>query len=126
MIGLMGQTGGAHHGVDYVELMVTDMDLAKRFYGGAFGWTFNDYGPGYTGYVDGARGDREAGGLRLVDAVTPGGPLVVLFSRDLEATRASVREAGGTVVADIFEFPGGRRFELEDPFGTRLGVWTPR
>ncbi|MCA9607104.1 MAG: VOC family protein [Myxococcales bacterium] len=122
----MTDTAGAHHGIDYVELMVTDMDLAKRFYGRAFGWTFHEYGPGYTGYVDGARGDREAGGLRLVDEVAPGGPLVILYSSDIEASAAAVREAGGTIVADIFEFPGGRRFELEDPFGTRLGVWTPR
>lgn len=121
----MTHSSGAHHGIDYVELSVTDMDLARRFYGRAFGWRFNDYGPGYAGYVDGARGEREAGGLRLVDAVTPGGPLVILFSEDLEATREAVRAAGGAIVADIFEFPGGRRFELEDPFGTRLGVWTP-
>ena len=65
---------GSHHGIDYIELSVTDIDVAKRFYGEAFGWTFQDYGPAYCGFVDGARGDREAGGLRLVDAVSPGGP----------------------------------------------------
>ncbi|MBX3273787.1 MAG: VOC family protein [Sandaracinaceae bacterium] len=121
----MADTSGQHHGIDYVELSVTDMEAAKRFYGAAFGWSFNDYGPGYAGYVDGARGAREAGGLRLVDAVAPGGPLVILFSRDLEASRDAARAAGAAIVADIFEFPGGRRFELEDPFGTRLGVWSP-
>lgn len=114
---------GVHHGIDYIELGVTDMDRAKRFYGEAFGWTFNDYAPGYVGFVDGARGDREAGGLSLADEVRPGGPLVVLFSGDLEASLASVRAAGGAIVKEIFDFPGGRRFELEDPFGTRLAVW---
>lgn len=116
---------GTHHGIDYIELSVTDLDGAKRFYGDAFGWTFNDYGPEYAGYVDGARGEREAGGFRLVSEVSSGGPLVVLFSSDLEASEAAVRQAGGRIVAEIFSFPGGRRFELEDPFGNRLALWTP-
>ncbi|MGE0791848.1 MAG: VOC family protein [Sandaracinaceae bacterium] len=119
----MADTNGAHHGIDYIELSVTDMDRAKAFYGAAFGWTFNAYGPAYTGFVDGARGDREAGGLRLADEVTSGGPLVVLFSDDIEATEAAVREAGGKVVVPIAPFPGGRRFEFQDPSGNRLGVW---
>ena len=52
---------GAHHGIDYIEIPVLDMEAAKAFYGAAFGWRFNAYGPDYTGIVDGARGEREAG-----------------------------------------------------------------
>lgn len=115
---------GTHHGIDYIELSVTDMDAAKRFYGSAFGWTFNDYGPEYVGFVDGARGEREAGGLRRADAVSTGGPLVILYSNDLEASEAAVREAGGTVTEGIYPFPGGRRFELLDPSGNALAVWS--
>ncbi|RZO46323.1 MAG: VOC family protein [Sandaracinaceae bacterium] len=114
---------GAHHGIDYIEIPVLDMEAAKAFYGAAFGWRFNAYGPDYTGIVDGARGEREAGGLRRVDEVVTGGPLVILYSDDLEASEAAVREAGGEIVAPIFAFPGGRRFELLDPSGHRLGVW---
>ncbi len=114
---------GAHHGIDYIEIPVLDMEAAKAFYGAAFGWRFNAYGPDYTGIVDGARGEREAGGLRRVDEVVTGGPLVILYSDDIEASEAAVREAGGEVVAPIFAFPGGRRFELLDPAGHRLGVW---
>ena len=55
--------------------------------------------------------------------MTLGGPLVVLFSKDLEATRASVEAAGGAVVREIFEFPGGRRFHFTDPSGNELAVW---
>lgn len=118
------QGSGFHHGVDYIEISVTDMARAKSFYGEAFGWRFNDYGPSYAGYVDGARGEREAGGLTVAESVSTGGPLVVLFSSDIEATLASVQAAGGEIVKPIFEFPGGRRFELLDPSGNRLGVWT--
>ena len=38
-----------HHAIDYVELTVTDLEQAKRFYSEAFGWRFNDYGPEYAG-----------------------------------------------------------------------------
>jgi hypothetical protein len=38
-----------HHAIDYVELTVTDLEQAKRFYTQAFGWRFNDYGPEYAG-----------------------------------------------------------------------------
>ncbi len=115
---------GTHHAVDYVELHATDLEASKRFYAAAFGWRFTDYGPGYAGFVDGARGEREAGGIAKVDAVTSGGPLIVIYSADLDATLAAVRDAGGEIVAPIFDFPGGRRFEFVDPAGLRLGVWT--
>ena len=119
----MAQGNGAHHGIDYIELTVTDMSRAKAFYTRAFGWSITDYGPAYAGFVDHARGEREAGGLRLDDGVTPGGPLVLLYSEDLEASEKAVRAASGTIDKPIFDFPGGRRFELSDPFGNRLGVW---
>ena len=59
--------------IDYVELPVADVAAAKRFYGEVFGWSFEDYGPGYASFHDG----RLAGGFRQVDAgetVRPGGP----------------------------------------------------
>jgi predicted enzyme related to lactoylglutathione lyase len=119
------QAQGAHHGIDYIELSATDLGRSKSFYASAFGWTFADYGPDYCGFVDHARGEREAGGVRRVEEVAPGGPLVVLFSDDLEASERAVRDAGGTITAPIYDFPGGRRFELTDPDGTRLAVWSP-
>ncbi len=112
-----------HHGIDYVELTVTDVAAAKNFYSGAFGWTFNEYGPDYAGIV---HGGREVGGLRKDAAVRAGGPLVVLYSRELDATLAAVRAAGGRIVAEPYEFPGGRRFQFADPSGNELAVWSER
>src|SRR5690606_26803646 len=108
---------------DYVEITVTDVAAAKRFYGEAFGWRFNDYGPDYAG-IQGE--GREVGGFRRDDAVRPGGPLVVLYSDDLERTLARVRGAGGRVVAEPYAFPGGRRFHFADPSGNELAVWSDR
>jgi predicted enzyme related to lactoylglutathione lyase len=110
-----------HHAIDYIEFTVTDLAQAKRFYTAAFGWAFNDYGPSYAGIHK--EGGGEVGGLCEGPEVRTGGPLVVLFSNDLEATLANVQQAGGRITKDPFEFPGGRRFHFTDPSGNELGVW---
>lgn len=112
-----------HHHIDYIELAVLDVGAAKDFYAAAFGWAFTDYGPEYAGIRDGAIDGGEIGGLRRDENVRPGGPLVLLFSDDLDASVASVVSAGGTIVSDPYEFPGGRRFHFADPSGNELGVW---
>lgn len=114
--------GHDHHAIDYIEITVTDIASAKAFYSKAFGWQFNDYGPAYAGIK---RGDKEAGGLCVGDSVTGGGPLVILYSNDLEATVKATRDAGGTIVKEPYAFPGGRRFHFRDPSGNELAVWTP-
>jgi len=118
-------TSPLHHSIDYVELVVTDLDVAKRFFTAAFGWSFNDYGPGYAGIAS-PRGDSsEVGGLLLADEPRPvGGPLVLLYSDDLDATMDAIAAAGGTILQQPYEFPGGRRLHFADPTGNELGVWS--
>ncbi len=116
-----------HHAIDYVELPAPDLAAATAFYGGAFGWAFTDYGPpGAPAYVgiQAPDGDGEVGGLDPQGTPGRGGPLVQLYSDDLDATRDAVVAAGGTVVVDVFAFPGGRRFHFTDPAGNELGVWS--
>jgi uncharacterized protein len=112
---------GIHHTIDYIELTVSDLAAAKRFYAAAFGWEFNDYGPEYAG-IKGAKG--EVGGLQQGQGAKRGGPLVILYSNDLEKSVAAVRSAGGEIVREPFAFPGGRRFHFTDPSGNELGVWS--
>jgi predicted enzyme related to lactoylglutathione lyase len=112
-----------HHAVDYIEIPVVDVTAAKKFYGSAFGWAFKDYGPEYAGIQDPARDGAEVGGLAKTDAVRAGGPLVLLFSDDLDASVEAVVAAGGRITSDPYEFPGGRRFHFSDPSGNELGVW---
>ncbi|MFF5262777.1 VOC family protein [Actinomadura viridis] len=113
-----------HHAIDYVELTVTDLEQAKRFYTEAFGWRFNDYGPAYAGIrcAEG-EGAPEVGGLRAGRDSKAGGPLVLLYSTDLDQSVEAVENAGGLVVNGPYEFPGGRRFHFTDPSGNELGVW---
>ena len=110
------------HASDYIEISATDMDRARRFYESAFGWTFNEYGPDYMGIRK--AGGGEAGGICRADEVIGGGPLVVLYSADLDATLQLVRQAEGRIVKEPFAFPGGRRFQFQDPSGNELAVWS--
>ncbi|MFT4296788.1 MAG: VOC family protein [Micropruina sp.] len=110
-----------HHAIDYVELNAPDLAAARRFYGAAFGWEFNDYGPDYAG-IRGPEPDAESGGL------TPDGPanpLVILYSDDVDTSLRAVVDAGGTILTGPYDFPGGRRFHFSDPAGNELAVWGP-
>jgi predicted enzyme related to lactoylglutathione lyase len=119
-------TIGSHAAVpadaDYVEFTVHDIARAKAFYQAVFGWTFTDYGPAYASFDDG----RVGGGLTTDGTPHPGGPLVVFYAADLDATLAKVKAAGGTVVKPPFAFPGGRRFHFTDPDGTEVAVWSQK
>ena len=106
--------------IDYVEFPGTDLPATKRFYGAAFGWTFQDYGPSYAAF----EGQGADGGFSGDAAEAPIKPLVILYAHDLEAMEARVRAAGGAVTKAIFSFPGGRRFHFTDPSGNELAVWS--
>ncbi len=110
-----------HDQIQYIEFLSSDLARIKAFYTASFGWSFTDYGPEYTGfegqYVDGGftKGTPSKGSI-----------LPILYSSDLENTKASVEKAGGAIVKDIFTFPGGRRFHFADPDGNELAVWTDK
>ncbi len=120
----MANSDHIHHDIEYIELTVTDMDEARRFYSGAFDWQFTDYGPEYAGIEK--PGGGEAGGLRLETEGPVVPPLIIMYSSDLESTLARVQDAGGTITQEIFSFPGGRRFHFKDPSGNELAVWSDR
>ncbi len=114
--------GPKHHVISYIEFGVADLAAARDFYTAAFGWEFNDYGPAYSG-IRSPDGEGEIGGLAAGSASGGDGPLVLLFSEDLDATVEAVRNAGGTIATGPYDFPGGRRFEFVDPSGNRMGVF---
>jgi uncharacterized protein len=106
--------------IDYLELPATNVGEAKRFYAEVFGWGFEDYGPDYTCFQDG----RLSGAFYAAPAVTPGGPLIVIYAADLDAVESKVTAAGGVISKPTFEFPGGKRFHFVDPGGCELAVWS--
>ena len=120
-----GDTGVQHtdQKIDYVEFPADDFDSIQTFYERAFGWSFTDFGPEYRSFTD----EKIEGGFYKSDlrsSTANGSVLVVLYATDLEATRDRVASSGGTLVKDIFSFPGGRRFQFTDPHGNELAVWS--
>ncbi len=106
--------------IDYLEVPARDLAEAKAFYGKAFGWSFEDWGPDYMAFSNAGL----MGGFRRSGEPPPrGGALVVLYSDDLASAKSSVLESGGEVL-ETFEFPGGRRFHFLDPSGNELAIWT--
>jgi len=119
-----------HHKINYIEFAVTDVATAKQFYGGVFGWKFQDYGPDYAAFdhetagVDGGFRQAIEGESETDHARRDGAPLVVLYSADLEATLTAILNCGGAIVVPTFDFPGGRRFHFSDGLGNVLAVWS--
>ena len=108
-----------HEQIQYIEFLSKDLEKVKEFYSESFGWTFTDYGPEYTAFS----GDYVDGGFTIGTPVR-GSILVVLYSADIESTKKKVLKAGGILTQDIFEFPGGKRFQFTDPDDNELAVWS--
>lgn len=109
--------------VDYLELPGRDFDALQSFYEKAFNWSFTDYGPDYRAFNDG----KMDGGFYKADmqsSTENGAALIVLYASNLQKTKETVIASGGTLVKDIFPFPGGRRFHFADPNGNELAVWS--
>lgn len=112
-----------HEKINYLEFPARHIPATKKFFIQAFGWSFQDYGPEYTSFANAGI----AGGFFKADVsanTEHGSVLVVLYSKDLENTYSKVVGAGGTIVKEIFSFPGGRRFHFKEPGGNELAVWS--
>ena len=109
--------------INYIEFPLNKVAETKTFYQEVFGWEFTDWGPSYLSF-SGAGIDGGFNGESTVEATKPG-VLVVLFADDLEATLVRVKESGAEIIAEIYDFPGGRRFHFMDPNGNELAIWSP-
>ncbi|MFK7791555.1 MAG: VOC family protein [Devosiaceae bacterium] len=102
--------------IDYVEFTSPKLEETQNFFTRAFGWEYIDYGPDYRDITNAGLG----GGIERGERIAP---LVVLRADDLEATLEKVRAAGAEITKEIFNFPGGRRFQFKEPGGTEMAVW---
>ena len=111
--------------LDYLELPGRKLDVLQAFYEKCFDWKFKSYGPDYLAFTDG----KMDGGFYASDLQSTtdhGAALIVFYAEDLEAIQQVVTENGGTVVREIFAFPGGRRFHFADPHGNELAIWSDK
>jgi uncharacterized protein len=112
-----------HGKLNYVEFPAKDLTATKAFFSAAFDWNFVDYGPDYVAFSDQG---LDGGFFRSEQCSTSatGGALLVFYSTDIKATLAKVQQCGGTVIKDIFDFPGGCRFHFTEPSGNEFAVWS--
>ena len=116
-----------HEKVNYLEFPAKNIPAVKEFFTRVFSWEFVDYGPEYTAFTASSAGiDGGFFQSDLASSTINGAALVVFYSDELETTQAKVEQAGGSIVQEIFSFPGGRRFHFADPSGNEFAVWSEK
>jgi uncharacterized protein len=116
-----------HYGkVIWTDLVTPNVDAAKKFYGGLFGWSFRDV-PGDPNYTLAMLDDEPVAGIYRKDY--PVGEqrqpawLAFLAVRDADAAGQLARAHGGKVLSTPRNFGHrGRQAVLSDPDGAVFGV----
>ena len=118
--------------ISWTDLETTDQEGAKAFYGGLFGWEYEDMpvgeGASYSMAKLGGRSAAAMSGQRAADAEAGVPPHwnVYVTVEDVDASARQVSEAGGQLYAEPFDvFDAGRMAVLADPAGAALSLWQP-
>jgi len=106
------------------DLLTKDLGAAKRFYGGLFGWRFEDTKRGERPYVLARSGSTLVAGMVDVSANATTGPqwLSYMSVADVDRSVAQVRTDGGKVLVEAANFPNARAAVIADPQGAPLGL----
>jgi len=127
---------GTHPGAELVnepgtwswsELITTDLQVSKDFYGEVFGWTANPQGAGPMGeYTEWQLHGRSVGGMMqkppMLPAEVPPFWAVYFAVADTDAAVARVTELGGSVMMPPMDIEPGRFATVADPFGAVFNV----
>ena len=112
------------------ELLTTDLDSAKAFYGELLGWTFtetkNIYG---APYVVVHNGNNVVGGMMLKDGIVPDDVPSLwdtyISVDDVDASVKRVEKLGGEIILPPTDIPNlGRFCVIKDPQGASLNLIT--
>ena len=111
--------------ISFVEFPARDLAATQIFYERVFGWQFHIQDSSYCTFSD----DMLNGGFYQSShhsTCDNGAALIVLYSKNIEAARNRVVDAGGTIIRELYSFPRGRRFRFADPNGNELAVWSDK
>jgi predicted enzyme related to lactoylglutathione lyase len=125
----MGQVERYPNGIFcWIDVGTTAVAGAKAFYGGLFGWEFEDQPAGDgDAYTLCRLQGRDVAGIHRHDPDEGIGWASSVAVDDLEAVTSRARELGATVLAEPFDVPGaGRTAVLRDPSGAVVSLWQPR
>ena len=108
------------------ELMTTDVDSAKQFYGEVFGWEFKDEPMEGMTYTIVKAGEREVGGIMAMPPEVGQMPPVwgaYVTVDDVDETARKVEAAGGKIHIPPQDIPGVGRFcVIQDPQGAYISA----
>jgi len=120
-----------HGSFSWADAGTTDATAAKKFYGGLFGWTFQDTpaGPGATYtmcFLEGA----PVCALYEMPPEMKGMPphwMTYISVDDVEATTKKAATNGGKVMKEPFDvMEHGRMSVIQDPSGAIVSLWQPK
>jgi hypothetical protein len=122
------RTSHAPGTISWVDLATTDLEGAKAFYGGLFGWEAEDLaGPAGTYSLLRLGGAEVAGAFEQpADGGVPPHWNTYVTVADLDAGIARAKELGAAGLMGAHEIEGaGRMGVLADPTGAAFALWEP-
>jgi predicted enzyme related to lactoylglutathione lyase len=112
----------------WVDLFTTDTKVARSFYGEVFGWTSEEAGEEYGGYINFSKDGVQVAGCMFNDGSSgmPSVWSVYLASADIDATAKSAAAHGAqTIVPPMAVGELGSMAVLLDAGQAAIGVWQP-
>lgn len=117
-----------HGAFSWCELLTTDVDAAKRFYGTLFGWTLEDVNMTGMTYTVVKTGEQGIGGIMQTPPQAAGAPPhwgAYVTVDDVDATAGKAVELGAKICVPPTDIPNVGRFcVLQDPQGAAISVIT--
>ena len=113
----------------FAELVTPDIAQAERFYGGLFGWTFEDIKLGSYDFVEASDGGHLVASLfsRPMPSDHSRGPAWLTFfsTKDVDAVAALAAQQGARLLRPAHDLPGlGREAVFADPQGAVFAAFT--
>lgn len=125
----MDQQAMKQHGAfSWNELITSDVNAAKAFYGELFGWEMHDEQTPEMTYTIAKTGDNEVGGIMAIPAETEDsmpmwGPYITVDNVDEQIKQAEA--LGGRTLVEPRDIPDLGRFAvISDPQGAMLTIIT--
>jgi uncharacterized protein len=110
----------------HLELCTQDVQQAKDFYTGLFGWTFTDSNMGNDMIYSTFKPDQGPGGGLFSMPNTPTAWLPYVGVQDIHASTEKAKSLGATVCNGPMEIPNvGWATVLKDPTGATIALFQP-
>jgi len=113
----------------WVDLGSPDLDASVEFYSALFGWQVpeSENVEQTGGYRRATKNGHDVAGMMpLMQEGQPPAWSSYVSVADADATAAAVKEAGGSVLAEVMDVMGlGKMAIFADPTGAVFGIWQP-